>query len=195
MFRTKKLSRSSLAGVLAAAAFAFAGASASAMECATTEEVEAFRLRHLQSQLMLAGLSCNQRDAYNTFVLAFRPQLATAGGSLIRYFERTGGGAVALNRHVTEIANAAGLDRAEKRDDYCRLTWNMFWNLSQTPQDLARIAGANMIQSIEQPIACSAVPPMVTAGTTQAPAAAEVAPVPVSVPAAPAAGGAGVPTR
>src|SRR6188508_3349280 len=105
MFKTKWLSRSSLAGVIAAATLALAGASASAMECATADEVEAFKLRHLQSQLMLAGLSCNQREAYNTFVLAFRPQLATAGGSLIRYFERTGGGATALNRHVTEIAN------------------------------------------------------------------------------------------
>jgi hypothetical protein len=141
---SKSVSRTCLG---AAAALLLTGASASAMECATSEEVEAFRLRHLQS----------------------------------RYFERTGGGAAALNRHVTEIANAAGLDRAEKRDAYCRLTWDMFWKLSQAPQDLSVIAGSNMIASVEQPMLCSQVPAMVTAGAA-APANAGTAAVPAAAP-------------
>ena len=88
--------------------------------CITAEEATAFSLRHLQSRLMVAALACNQRDAYNNFVESFRPPLADAGADLISYFQRTGGGQNALNRHVTELANVAGLYRAENPEGFAR---------------------------------------------------------------------------
>src|SRR5882724_5487439 len=82
-----------------------------AASCVRTDEATAFSLRHLQSRLMVAALSCNQRDAYNTFVTRFQSELSDGGRNLISYFDRNGG-KTALNSYITEIANAAGLDRA-----------------------------------------------------------------------------------
>src|SRR5688572_13566546 len=91
------LGAAALCGIVTAAVPAGAG---DLSTCITAEEATAFSLRHLQSRLMVAGLACNQRDAYNNFVESFRPPLADAGADLIAYFQRTGGGQSALNRHV-----------------------------------------------------------------------------------------------
>ena len=43
------------------------------MTCASSDEAAAFRMRDLQSRLMVAALSCNQLTAYNTFMDHFQP--------------------------------------------------------------------------------------------------------------------------
>jgi hypothetical protein len=137
--------------------------------CVTAQEARAFSLRHLQSRLMVAGLACNQRDAYNNFVETFRPPLADAGADFIAYFQRTGGGNTALNRHVTELANVAGLERASDPQAFCEETWNMFLLLEEEPSELEAHAVANMMQGAGAPALCAAplVPP-VREATTEA---------------------------
>jgi len=124
--------------------------------CVTAREAAAFSLRHLQSRLMVAGLACNQRDAYNNFVESFRPPLADAGADLINYFKRTGGGQTALNRHVTELANVAGLYRAESPEGFCQETWNMFLLLQEDPAVLEEQAVAHMLNAAGAPALCAA---------------------------------------
>lgn len=123
--------------------------------CATPEETQAFRLRHLQSRLMVAGLACNQSDAYNNFVDAFRSPLADAGARLIAYFKRTGGGQPALNRHITELANIAGLYRAADPQAFCGETWSTFLRLADAPAELEAQALARTLKDAGAPAQCA----------------------------------------
>lgn len=127
-----------------------------AEDCLRSQETEAFILRHLQSQLMVAALSCNQSAAYNTFVQHFEPQLTEGGRALTAYFARVGGGMPALNKYVTEIANAAGLSRAADPQGFCAKTWELFWNLEQMPDRLLSLAAATLTDAIRLPQSCAA---------------------------------------
>jgi hypothetical protein len=176
--RTKR----AVAALVAVICVVSSGASSAAdtLKCTSAEEVAAFRLRHLQSKLMVAALGCNQQAAYNTFVESFRTPLVSAGGLLTDYFVRHGG-QPALNRHITELANAAGLSRAEDPNGFCTQTWQLFWNLEQDPQALAVIADANVMLTIPHPPHCAvsvvaqteAAPENATAAFDAAKAAAE----------------------
>jgi hypothetical protein len=135
--------------------FAPVAATAAEMKCASLEEAAAFRMRHLQSRFMVAALGCNQQAAYNTFVETFRPELVNAGNRITAYFTRTGGGQNALNRHITELANAAGLARAEDPNGFCTQAWELFWRLGQDPAVLVGIAETHVLAVADQPRSCS----------------------------------------
>jgi hypothetical protein len=122
--------------------------------CVSELEAEAFRLRHFQSRLMVAGLSCGQRDAYNEFMTRHKAELSVYGPVLITYYRRTGGGESALNRYVTDLANAAASIRAENAQSYCNHTWNVFWQLQQEPFQLRTLAAVNPVPGISQPSLC-----------------------------------------
>lgn len=128
-----------LAGLVAAAVPQPAFAK-DASPCVSSDEAAAFQMRDLQSRLMVAALSCNQLTAYNTFIERNRPTLTSAGKQLVAYFQRTGGGEPALNRHLTELANAAGLSRASAPEQYCGDTWAMFLLLEDEPTGLSTMA-------------------------------------------------------
>ena len=133
--------------------------------CAQEDETPAFAMRHLQSRLMVAALSCNQSGAYNTFVQQFGPALSNSGDKLVAYYHRTGGGSAALNQQVTDIANAAGRSRADDPNGYCQKTWTVFWELEQTPERLLQIAFDNLVERMSLPPSC---PGGRTAGTQEA---------------------------
>lgn len=162
MFRGRMLlAAASFAAVLGSSAMA----SAAAMPCASNDEARGFVLRHLQSKLMVAALSCNQRDAYNTFMQRFMPELTSSGKAFAAYFTRTGLGTPALNSHVTEIANAAGLSRAAN-PRYCEATWQLFWDLQQEPERLVEYAAENQMM-MAMPQSCPAVAPAVRPATNR----------------------------
>lgn len=77
--------------------------------CADTPELAAIKSRTLQSELMVSGLVCGQRDNYNGFVEKFRPSLIGYGRHLKSYFLNAFGqdGEQRLNRFVTRTANSA----------------------------------------------------------------------------------------
>ena len=100
---------------------------------------------------MVAALGCNQQAAYKTFVEHFRASLVSAGGYMTDYYKRIGGGQAALNKHITDLANAAGLHRAESPNEYCTQAWNLFWSLEQDPHALSKVAEDNIFQAIAQP--------------------------------------------
>jgi hypothetical protein len=156
-----------LAGLVAAAAPATADARDVA-RCVSAEEADAFQLRALQNRLMVAALSCNQQSAYNTFVERFQPELTSAGRSMQSYYRRTGGGDAALNRHMTELANAAGLLRAKAPDDFCGDAWTMFLLLQDEPMELPTIAAKHELPSVETPHACPAPVTVTVAGAIKA---------------------------
>ncbi len=129
-------------------------AAAPKSSCASIDEATAFRLRHLQSRLMVAGLSCGQKDAYNTFVTANMSTLGNYGPHLIKYYNRAGG-STALNKYVTDLANAAASIRAEDPEAYCTHTWNMFLEMQDQPAALMDVAAANPLPAVSQPAPCA----------------------------------------
>ena len=84
-------------------------ATASAASCATQMEKIALNTRVLQTDLMVAALTCSQRSQYNNFVTKFKPVLIKNGKTLQAYFHRVYGGKSAneLNVFITQIANDA----------------------------------------------------------------------------------------
>ncbi|MCA0200847.1 MAG: hypothetical protein LCH56_08400 [Proteobacteria bacterium] len=163
-----------VAAVCGAAGAAFPVQAGDLSMCMNAQEARAFSLRHLQSRLMVAGLACNQRDAYNSFVEAFRPPLNDAGVDFIGYFQRSGGGQTALNRHVTELANVAGLQRAADPQAFCEETWNMFLLLKDKPFELEAQAIAHVMKDAGAPVLCAAPPPAAPARSLTAEAAGVV---------------------
>ncbi|MSO98332.1 MAG: hypothetical protein EXR11_08960 [Rhodospirillaceae bacterium] len=149
-----RLTRAILALIVAVAPILFMPGMARAEVCASAEENQAFQLRHLQSRLVVAALSCGQADAYNAFVTRHKPDLGRYGPRLIGYYNRTGSGQAALNRYVTGLANAAASIRAADPVGFCTQTWQVFWDLEQDPSQLLTLAAAHPISSISQPALC-----------------------------------------
>ncbi|MPY70931.1 MAG: hypothetical protein GEU92_12680 [Alphaproteobacteria bacterium] len=97
---------------------------AQAAGCADARERESLTVRSLQTDLMVAALSCNVRDDYNTFVQRYRPHLSGHGHALRRYFQRAYGPRAqrALDRYVTELANQASQVSNADRTAFCAQT-------------------------------------------------------------------------
>lgn len=128
--------------------------------CARATDVDAFVIRDLQSRLMVAGLACGQRAAYNSFVVLHESELGRAGRRLREYFREHSGGQRALDRHVTRSANAASMRMSEDRDLYCTRTAALFRDLlGETKTAVANVARGVPLRSVEKPTACMAKAP------------------------------------
>ena len=102
-------------------------------------ESEAFAFRRLQSELMVAALSCNDmrhRDAYNTFVHRFRPALSENARVLKAYFKRHHGSAATrrLDAFITGLANDASLASMGDRN-FCVNALARFEAINRTDED------------------------------------------------------------
>jgi len=76
----------------------------------SVKEEEAMAFRYLQTELMVAALSCGRqefRNKYNTFVIRYRPALKRNGRILHAIFKRSYGqrGKRRLDGYVTQLAN------------------------------------------------------------------------------------------
>ncbi len=79
-------------------------------------------VRTLQSDMMVAALSCNERGLYNAFAVAYRTDLQRHGKALRAYFKETHGAQhlKRLNAYVTQLANDASIRHARTGKDYCQ---------------------------------------------------------------------------
>ncbi len=84
-------------------------ASAWADPCTGPVEQIAFNTRALQTELMVAALSCGNRIHYNAFVIKYQGDLIKHGRSLQSFFQRKHGaaGRKNLNTFITRLANEA----------------------------------------------------------------------------------------
>src|SRR5262249_57347943 len=99
-------------GLLTVSLFA-SGAEAAAL-CTTPDEMAALRTAAVQQELMVAGLACKASDAYNRFVLAYRPELQKSDADLKTYFLRREGarGEAAYDTFKTKLANLSSFSDA-----------------------------------------------------------------------------------
>lgn len=81
----------------------------------------AIEVRRLQTNLMVAALSCGARAQYNDFILTHRPSLQKYGKAIRAEFNRRYGksGSKRLNRFITRLANEASSRSNADRDAFC----------------------------------------------------------------------------
>ncbi len=117
-FRRSVRTVSTLAVLIAAVAVS---SPAHAFENLTQAEREALSVRYLQSDMMVAALSCQMRDEYNATVTRFQAELVRHGSNLRGLFQRTyGSGAEReLNSYVTRLANESSARRIAAGASYC----------------------------------------------------------------------------
>lgn len=95
---------------------------ASASICAKPAEFQALNMRALQSELMVAALSCGQSRHYNWFAKQYSPQLKDYGTQITTFFSQHGSkhSDRMLNDFITKMANhasRASISRPHKQ--YC----------------------------------------------------------------------------
>ncbi len=112
--------------------------------CTSPSESAAVQLRILQSELMVAALSCRAKPKYNRFVKQFEPILVQSGKTLVAMFHRDHRGrAVAeLNRFITRLANGASAHSISFGAGYCGMAYALFDTvLSLRPSELVEFSG------------------------------------------------------
>lgn len=120
-----------VAGALALAVVASASLPTAAYagpgRCASKTEASALRLRSLQNHLMVAALSCNQRNEYNAFVGRFNRVLSNSGKTMKQYFQGAWGKSAngQLDDYVTYIANRVSVQSLNDRENFCRSAGDM----------------------------------------------------------------------
>lgn len=117
-FATRIAGRGFALGLLGATLALPAGA---AGLCARAPEVSAVQTRLMQTDLMVAALTCGEHARYNAFVGKHRAELARHGRALKAYFHRAHGTAAqkSLDSFITRLANEASLRTIDARADYC----------------------------------------------------------------------------
>lgn len=134
-------------------------AQAALPSCASDSERSAMLVRGLQSYLMMAGVACNQGDAYNKFVTANQRELSAQGMALKSYFQRVYGGSAErqMNDFITEIANAWSQVHMRDMATYCKSTWEMMWQLEKQPVALTELSKGIAAQPGVTAVMCSGV--------------------------------------
>ncbi len=126
MKKCRRLARWAL--VATAAQFAVSNV-ALAATCASPVEKAALDARVLQSELMVAALTCGENARYNAFVDKFQPELVGLGQALRSYFSRAFGksGEYQMDQFVTKLANDATIRRTQfTMPQYCADAVNLF---------------------------------------------------------------------
>lgn len=128
----------------------FAAGKAKTPFCASDRDLDALNTRVLQTELMVAALSCGERQRYNTFVTTYQSALTERGQALQAMFRRAHGkkAMTELNAFITKMANDASQQVRQKGDEYCVFAAELFDEMAvASPRDLHRVANKTWIVS------------------------------------------------
>lgn len=128
------------AGIAALAVTANAG-SALAFECRDAKDAEAAHLRWLQTQMMVAALTCQGSSAYNEFVYKNKVTLDWSIQRVNQMFARDHGtgASTQYNTFNTKLANEASIERARLDKGYCKALSVVYDEaLGRSPVELVR---------------------------------------------------------
>lgn len=141
--RSRRLVGASVAlGLLVASIGAPSMAAASCLQ-GIGDGTYAKSVRTLQSDMMVAALSCNARDRYNVFATTFRSDLQKQGRELRAYFkvQHRGDHFAKLNAYVTELANDASIRHARTGKGFCQSALAVFDELLSNQGQTVDLAG------------------------------------------------------
>jgi hypothetical protein len=123
MHTTARFAAALLAACLAVApAAAAAAAKKAAPACVKGADEVALQVRVVQTDLMVAALSCSASARYNEFVKANQPVLMAAHTQLTGFFNKKRGGASALNAFITKLANDSSMRSVQDIATFCQET-------------------------------------------------------------------------
>jgi hypothetical protein len=107
--------------------------------CAGPNDHLALSTRLIQTELMIAALSCGASPRYNTFVRKFQSGLALQNRRVGQYFQRVSGtgGPRATNEFVTRTANELSEKSLREINDFCTAAAQTFDRADQaSPKEL-----------------------------------------------------------
>ncbi len=149
--------------------------------CKATSDEKSVYMRSLQTDLMVAALTCSSSDQYNSFIHQFSSVLKTDADHLRGYYKKRNGkaGADELNTFVTHLAN----DESERsiqegQSAYCDNSAQLFKTVLALPANKVEDFAATLPISAEAPVRhCTVAPvlPVAPANSTNS-AEAPVAP-------------------
>lgn len=131
--------------ILAGALAVVWGGSVLADLCARSSDQSALSARVLQSEIMVAALTCGERSRYNMVVRKFERELVQQGYALRRLFERSYGRQANrhLNRFVTAMANDASQRSLTDENEFCAASAQLFDQLlAMTPHEFEAFAAS-----------------------------------------------------
>jgi hypothetical protein len=111
--------------------------------CASDRDLAALNVRVLQTELMVAALSCGERQRYNSFVTTYQKVLTERGQALQALFKRTHGaqGTRRMDAFVTKMANDSSQQVRDKGAEYCVFAGELFEEvLAAKPTDVNRLS-------------------------------------------------------
>ena len=124
--------------------------SAWADPCTDPVAQTALNTRALQTELMVAALSCGNRIHYNAFVIKYRGDLVKHGRSLQSFFQRKHGaaGRKNLNTFITRLANEASQRSSITHAAFCANSSLLFNRLlSAKPVKLEKLLASSTTTS------------------------------------------------
>lgn len=138
----------SLGAVLMGSVWSAALPAQAAEGCASHEARRSLEVRVLQSELMVAALTCGERQSYTAFVTTFKPFLKSQSAELRDFFVKQYGlaaGPNRLNNMVTRLANTASQNSVNvSTQEFCTQAKALFASVLNTnTQGLLQIARAN----------------------------------------------------
>ncbi len=120
---------------------------------------QAFMVRSLQTELMVAALTCQIRPEYNAFVKRFKKHLALNGKALRKHYVKHYGdeSEKRLNRYVTKLANKSSQQTINARGDYCDQARQLYEEvLVAEPELLVTLAASRPFADDNLPASCRA---------------------------------------
>ncbi len=148
--RTSIVALATVASLLAGPAMA---------RCVDNSERQAMNMRVLQSELMVAALTCGQQGEFNAFARKFEGELVTHGKMLRSAFQRAygGQGEPRLNAFVTRLANEASQRSIADRAVFCPRAAELFNVVLNTPPAaLPAVAEQQSFSSTHDATECTA---------------------------------------
>jgi len=142
-------------------------AAVNAASCESDAERAAFHVRSLQTELMVAALTCGNRDNYNEFAIKFKGPLIESGQYLKKGFRAAYGPQAErqLNAYVTALANRLSARSVAGRDSFCANAERTFQSLESMPSvKLAAFSVARPAGDVDVPSSCR--PTVELVGTT-----------------------------
>lgn len=149
-------------GRLGAAIIAASMLSATAAEaaCANASEISGLRARMLQTELMVAALSCGEAPRYNAFVNRFKKELVVESKRMQAYFARVYGRRATkeLNSFVTELANNSSQRSVGQAGAFCPQAAAIFDSIMELdPKQLRNFAASQSFADLHGVDACERV--------------------------------------
>ena len=191
-----------IAAAFTAASISFAPAMAAEEACVKGPDEVALQVRVIQTDLMVAALSCGASARYNEFVKANQPVLMAAHTQLTKFFTKKRGGQRALNAFITKLANDSSRRSIANIAAFCQETgWLYDAVLSPTRGDFVTFIGPLQVsqrhgyQPCEPKAQLLAIGPSGPVPATAVAAAAPPAAAPAAAPAAPPASAAPTPPK